>query len=95
MAEKRIKFEKGEQRKFFDLVILKSGAVSLRGLLQFGIDIKYSTLKCYYNEFRNMPKGLFLDLCHIARIDSKRFNVIYLEGNYGQVKGGKLSKRKK
>ena len=65
----RIKFGMGEQRKFLDLVIEKLSSPSLRGILQFGFDIPYSTLKNYYNESRLLSEGLFEDLCEIENGD--------------------------
>jgi hypothetical protein len=58
----RVKFRKGMQRKFIDLVILGARSPSLRGLLQFGLKVGYSTLKSYYNENRTLPEDLFEDL---------------------------------
>lgn len=92
---RRVKFIGMSQREFFDLVIERLDAPSLRGLLQFGFNINYSTLKNYYNEDRLMPGDLFNDLCGVARIEASSLGVEYLESNWGQVKGGKLGKRKK
>ena len=69
---------------------------SLRKILQFGFNIKYSTLKNYYSERRCLPKNFFDDLCEIANVkksELKRFKIKYLKENWGQVKGG--NKRKK
>ncbi len=88
----RVKFNRGEQRKFLELVIKKTDAPSLRGLLQFGFKIPYSTLKNYYNESRLLPKNLFIDFCNLAEIDTKSFKVEYLVEEWGKVKGGKLSR---
>ena len=85
----KVKFEKGKQRKFLDLVVDRLGSVSLRGILQFGFDVKYSSLKNYYIERRLIPKGFFDDLIHIAKIEIKDLDVEYLKDNWGQVKGGK------
>lgn len=90
----RVRFPKGEQRKFLDLVIERTNSPSLRGLIQFGFDIPYSTLKNYYVEERLLSEELFSDLCGIAGLDKNSFNVSYLEDNWGKVKGGKKSKRK-
>ena len=56
---RRIKFKAGWQRKFLDLCILRLNAPSLRSLLQFGFDVRYSTLKNYYNESRLIPEDFF------------------------------------
>jgi len=90
----RIKFGMGEQRKFLDLVIEKLSSPSLRGILQFGFDIPYSTLKNYYNESRLLSEGLFEDLCEIANVDKSLLKYDFVEDNWGKVEGGKLGKRK-
>ncbi len=90
----KVKFEKGKQRKFLDLVVDRLGSVSLRGILQFGFDVKYSSLKNYYIERRLMNRDFFEDLCHIAKLDVADFDIEYLGENWGQVKGGTMSKRK-
>jgi len=66
----------------------------LRGLLQFGFDVPYSTLKNYYNESRLLPEDLFDDLCDVARIDKAELEFEEVEENWGKVKGGKIGKRK-
>ncbi|MCD4771448.1 hypothetical protein K8R30_03460 [archaeon] len=88
----RIRFKKGGQRVFLDLVIEKLRAPSLRGLLQFGFDVRYSTLKNYYVGVRLMPKGLVLDFCEVAGIKFEGLGVEEVEENWGRVKGGKVSK---
>ena len=85
----RIKFEKGKQKEFLKRVIINLNSPSLRGLLQFGFDIPYSTLKSYFQEHRLMPEELFKDLCHISKINTSDLDVEYLEDNWGRVKGGK------
>tara|TARA_B100001971_G_C17904361_1_gene389605 strand:- start:292 stop:564 length:273 start_codon:yes stop_codon:yes gene_type:complete len=89
----RVKFKSGEQRKFLDLVISKLNCISLRGILQFGFDISYSSLKNYYTERRLLPQDFFKDLCYLAKINVNRLNVEYLKDNWGRVKGGKNGKR--
>jgi len=90
----RIKFGKGKQRNFLDLAIEKLNAPSLRGILQFGFAIPYSTLKNYYNESRLLPTELFNDICEIARIDKSELAFELLDDNWGKIKGGKIGKRK-
>jgi hypothetical protein len=63
--------------------------------LQFGIKSSYAGLKSYYTERRLIPRDLFEDLCYLSEIDVKSLDVEYLGGSWGQVKGGKLGKRKK
>jgi hypothetical protein len=90
----RILFKQGEQRKFLNLVIERLGCVSLRGILQFGFEIKYSSLKNYYVERRLFGKEFFEDLCHISKINMEDLDVVYVENYLGQKKGGKISKRR-
>ena len=87
----RIRFKKGKQKDFIDEVIKKVDSPSLRGLLQFGFNIPYSTLKNYHNESRLLPKSLFLDFCKISQIDPKAFQYEEIEENWGKIKGGKTS----
>ena len=85
----RVLFKKGQQRKFLDLFISNLGCISLHGILQFGFNIPYSTLKNYYSERRLLPRQFFEELCHIAKIEPSDLRVKYLRGTWGQVKGGK------
>jgi hypothetical protein len=89
----RVKFKKKDQRKFLKLVVRKLNCISLRGILQFGFDVSYDNLKGYYGERRLLPKDFFDDLCHVSKINPKSLNVEYVEDNWGQIKGGKKSKR--
>lgn len=88
----RIKFKKEKQRKFLDLVIEKLNAPSLRGILQFGFNVPYSTLKNYYNESRLLPEDLFDDLCEVAKIDKSELSFEFVDENWGKVKGGRVGK---
>ncbi|MFH1237929.1 MAG: hypothetical protein ABIH79_02210 [archaeon] len=92
---KRIKFKAEGQRRFLDLIIERLNAPSLRGLLQFGFNIPYSTLKNYYNESRSLPENLFRDLCDVANVDERELRFEFVEGNLGQIRGGKIGKRRK
>jgi len=89
LKEQRVKFHRREQRKFLDLVVERLNCISVRGILQFGFDIPYSTLKNYYIERRLLPLSFFESLCHLAKIDASKLNIEYIDGNWGQVKGGK------
>jgi hypothetical protein len=89
----RVKFPKGEQKRFLILVVDRLNCVSVRGILQFGFDISYDSLKSYYSERRLLPKEFFDDLCHIAKINKNKLDFRYLEDNWGKVKGGKKGKK--
>jgi len=84
--------KKGGQRAFLDLVVDKLKSPSLRGLLQFGFVLKYSTLKNYYSEVRLMPRDLVEDFCELAGVDIDGLDVGVIGENWGQVKGGKVRK---
>lgn len=86
---RRVLFKKGKQREFLDLVKTKLNSTSIRGLLQFGLDIPYSTLKNYYSEHMSLPQDLFDNICHLSKINPHDLEISYLEENWGQVKGGK------
>jgi hypothetical protein len=89
----RIRFlEDGGQRVFLDEVILKLRVSSLRGLLQFGFEVKYSTLKNYYTGVRLIPKELVIDFCEVSGVDFEGLRVEEIEENWGKIKGGKVGK---
>ncbi len=90
----RIKFkEKGNQRKFFKLVLQKTNCPSLVELINRGISINYSTLKNYYLEERLMPLDLFENLIDLSGIDKKGLDFQVVLDNWGQVIGGRNSKK--
>ena len=89
----RVKFRKGEQRKFLDLVVKRLDCVSLRGILQFGFEINYNSLKNYYTERRLLPRNFFENLCRIAKLNNLDFKINYLDENWGQIKGGKIGRK--
>lgn len=80
---------------FFQKVIVGSGAPSLRGLLQFGMDVSYSSLKKYSLGLRVLPEELFLQLCVIGEIDSGSVSFERVQDSWGQQKGGRKSRRGK
>lgn len=90
----RIKFKSRGQRKFLDLVTLRLKAPSIRGILQFGFNVPYSTLKNYYNESRLLPEELFDDLCEVSGIDKGELSFEVVDENWGKIIGGKVGKRK-
>ncbi len=89
----RIKFRKGKQREFIDRVLRVCACPSLRELINRGIDVDHSSLKSYYSERRLLPKGLFEVLCELSDMNKDYFDFREIDENWGQVKGGKISKR--
>jgi hypothetical protein len=90
---RRVKFRKGEQRKFLQKVLENVNCPTLRAFLQFGFDVPYSTLKNYYSEVRLLPENFFNSLIKFGEIDLNDFNFEFVENNWGQVKGGKTSRK--
>jgi len=88
----RIRFKKGEQRKFIKRVIEKINCPSLRELINRGIEVNYSTLKNYYNEERLLSDKLFYELIEISELNKNELDFNIINENWGQVKGGKKSK---
>ena len=89
----RIRFVKGKQREFLNLVLKKSNCPSLRELMKRGFDISYSSLKNYYIERRILPKEFFDDLCRFAGLNKNNFDYETVDENWGQVKGGNKSRK--
>jgi hypothetical protein len=85
----RVRFRKGQQRKFFLEVIRNSGCPSLRGLIDRGFDIPYSTLKSYFNENRTIPQDLFESLRVLGSIPLEKYKISLFEDNWGNVIGGR------
>jgi hypothetical protein len=90
----RIKFPNGQQRKFIQRVIEKINCPSLRELINRGIEINYSTLKNYFNEERLLPDKLFYELIEISGLNKNELYFETINENFGQVKGGRKSRRK-
>jgi hypothetical protein len=89
----RVQFlKKGRQGAFLDFVATKLNVSSIRGILQFGFNVPYSTLKNYHNESRLLPESLFLDMCKVAKIDRSKLRFKLIEENWGKIKGGKRGK---
>ncbi|MGY4884622.1 MAG: hypothetical protein ACP5NZ_03530 [Nanobdellota archaeon] len=89
----RIKFRKGEQRKFLQEAMKRINCPSLRELINRGIDVNYSTLKNYYAEERLIPEALFNELIGLSELNKRDFEFELINDNWGQVKGGKISKK--
>jgi len=89
----RIRFRKGGQRRFLDLVVVRLKFPSVRGILQFGFEVPYSTLKNYYNESRLLPLDFFEELCEVAGISKKDLRFELVDENWGRAKGGAFRSR--
>lgn len=90
----RIKFRKGEQRKFLQKVLDNIRAPFLVELINRGVGVNYSTLKNYFSESRLLPEDLFLELCELANISKDDLNFEMIEENWGRIKGGRIGRRK-
>jgi hypothetical protein len=88
----RVKFSKGFQGKFIRDVLDRVNSPSLRELGR-RLNVNYSTFKNYFNEERCLSESLFNDLCYISKINKENLGVEYLDSNWGQVKGGKKSRK--
>lgn len=84
----RIKFKKGEQRKFIEEVLKKLNSPSVRELSS-RLYFNYSSLKNYYSECRLIPEIFFENLCLISGINKDKLKFEIIEDNWGQIKGGK------
>jgi len=86
----RVKFvEVGRQRKFILDVLNELGCPSLRAFEQYGLDVSYSTLKNYFVEQRTLPMELFNKMCFLSGIKVDSFEIVFLDENWGQKKGGR------
>jgi len=89
----RIKFAKGKQREFIKRFLEKINCPSLRELINRGAEVNYSTLKNYFNEDRLIPEELFNELIELGGLSRKDFNCETINENWGQIKGGKKSRK--
>jgi len=90
----RIKFnERGKQREFINLVLQELNCPSLRELINRGISVNYSTLKNYFTEQRLIPEGIFNELIGISGLNKNDFDFKIVDGFWGQIVGGKKSKK--
>ena len=85
--------DKNGQKKFMKNVLVKTNCPTIRDFEQFGLEVPYSTMKNYFSEDRLLSKDLFDKLLHLSKINQSSLNIIFLEDNWGQVKGGRKSKR--
>jgi len=88
----RIKFRKGQQRKFLQKVLNNVNSPSLRELAN-RMEINYSSLKNYYSELRLLPDDIFKNLCFLGKISFQELNFERVEESWGQIMGGKKSKK--
>ncbi|MCR4327107.1 MAG: hypothetical protein NUV46_00825 [Nanoarchaeota archaeon] len=84
----RVRFKKGEQRKFIVHVLEKLNCPSLRALNQFGFEVPYSTLKNYFSEARTLPEELFKSLCYLSKVSPYEPEIERLKDHWGQIIGG-------
>jgi|SRR6056297_3520981 len=91
----RVKFKKGKQREFLNKVLEVSNCPSFRELKNRGFDVSYDCLKNYCLERRLIPEEFFFKLCSFAKINSEKFDFEIVRDNFGQIKGGMLSKKPK
>ena len=89
----RIKLKNMSQKEFLDLTVERLSCGSLRGILQYGVEVSYSCLKNYYTERRLFSKAFFNNFFRLAKINMKKEEYFELDENWGRVKGGKKSKR--
>jgi len=85
----RVVLKDGKQREFLKKVMEVGGIPTLRELCQ-RVDVNYSTMKNYFSQVRLLPKELFERLGVISGLNWK---VDLVDDNWGQVKGGKISRR--
>jgi hypothetical protein len=90
----RVKFNKGKQREFLKKVLEKTNCPSLKELINRGIDVNYSTLKNYFCEERLISEEFFKELITFSGLNEGDFDFELIEENFGQIKGGKISKRR-
>ncbi|MEK6890553.1 MAG: hypothetical protein AABX03_00270 [Nanoarchaeota archaeon] len=89
----RIKFKSREiQKKFLREVLIRTKCPSIKDFEQFGLDVRYSTMKNYFSAIRLLPKDLFDNLCHLSKIDPDSFDIELVSDYWGQVKGGSKAK---
>ena len=88
----RTKFEKGKQRQFIKEVLISVNSPTLKDL-SVRLNISYSSIKKYFNELRLLPLDLFENLCSISNIKKDSLKIMFLENNFGQINGGKKSRR--
>lgn len=89
----RIRFNNGEQRKFLKRVLDELRCPNLRSFDQYGLGVSYSTMKNYFSECRTIPKEFFEELLLISKLDREEFSYQELNENFGQVLGGKKSRK--
>jgi DNA-directed RNA polymerase specialized sigma54-like protein len=90
---KRVQFLEKGQRDFMNEVLLKLNCLTLKELAD-RCDLNYSTMKNYYSLKRLLPENIFLDLCFVSKINTEILHFNLIEGNLGQVSGGKKSRKR-
>ncbi|MGK0209241.1 MAG: hypothetical protein ACI83O_000512 [Patescibacteria group bacterium] len=90
----RISFPEGKQKEFLENVRQNLNAPSMTSILQYGFTTTATALKNYYTERRNLPEELFEEMCQLAKIEKSTLEYQEKKINWGQQKGGSISKRK-
>lgn len=88
----RIKFGLGKQKEFLKEVLITLDCPTLKELSD-RFDLNYSTMKNYFSEKRLLPEEVFSDLCFVSKLNKERFSFQILKGNFGQIFGGKKSRK--
>ncbi|OYT36299.1 hypothetical protein B6U91_01525 [Candidatus Pacearchaeota archaeon ex4484_71] len=90
----RVRFKKGEQRRFLKNVLGNVNCPSLRELCNRLVGVNYASLKNYFTERRSLPYDLFQDFVEMSGINKGNFDFLLEEDFSGQRKGGMASKRR-
>ena len=84
--DRRIKLEKGQQRRLILNATKKSGSLKKLGII---VGVPYSTIKEYAQENFLLPEILFNKIKQISQIKNAEIKISYLPWNWGKIKGGK------
>lgn len=84
--ERRVKFLKGQQKLFIQKIADKCGSIKI---LAKELDLPYSTLKKYSCGSLLIPEGVFIKAIKLFDLNPEKFEITYLNSNWGQIKAGK------
>lgn len=88
--KRRVKFIKGQQKLFIQKIANRFGSIKL---LAKELDVPYSTLKKYSCESLLIPEVVFTRMAQLSNLNPEKFNITYLDSNWGQIKAGKIGMR--